>query len=146
MMWCRFLNPSSFQKLYKLATPFFHSPGMSLKDLTKLLLSEYVCRTTGIVLLCRAPVVGTSILERSSTTGLRHTLHRAILTDDMLTPLCGCLNSPRDKFTPRRLVLIVSPPDQPSTCNVFLFFRVLLSSFTAFISLQWYVALKLSSL
>lgn len=34
---------------------------------------------------------------------------------------CRCLNSPRDKCKARRLVLIVSPPDQPSRWNVFLF-------------------------
>lgn len=90
MMRCRFLNPSSFQKLYKLETPFFHNPGISLKDLTKLLLSEYACRTIGIVLLLqrRTPVaVGASIRDKDSVTGLRHKLHLAILTKDMLTVL-----------------------------------------------------------
>lgn len=87
-MRCRFLNPSSFQKLYRLATPFFHSPGISSKDLTKLLLSEYACRTTGIVLLRRTPVaVGASIQDRGSMTGLRHRLHLAILTEDMFATL-----------------------------------------------------------
>lgn len=88
MMRWRFLKPSSFQKLYKLATPFFHSPGISLKGLTMLLLSEYACLTTGILLLHRTPVaVSSSIQDRGSITGLRHTLHLAIPTTKMLTLL-----------------------------------------------------------
>lgn len=89
MMRWRFLKPSSFQKLYKLATPFFHSPGISLNGLTMLLLSEYACLTTGtLLLLQRTPiVVSSSIQDRGSITGLRHIPYLAIPTTKMLTLL-----------------------------------------------------------
>lgn len=45
-----------------------------------LLLSVYACLTTGILLLQRTPeVVSSSVQDRGSITGLRHTLHLAIL-------------------------------------------------------------------
>lgn len=88
MMRWRFLKPSSFQKLYKLSTPFFHSPGISLKGLTMLPLSEYACLTTGILLLQRTPVVVSSpIQDRGTVTRLRLTLHLAIPTTRTLALL-----------------------------------------------------------
>lgn len=53
-----------------------------------LLLSEYACLTTGILLLQRTPVVVSSpIQNRGIIIGLRHTLHLAITTTKMLTLL-----------------------------------------------------------
>lgn len=51
-------------------------------------LSEYACLTTGKLLLQRTPVVvSDSIQDRGSITGLRQTLHLAILTIKMLSAL-----------------------------------------------------------
>lgn len=87
MRW-RFLKPSNFQNLYKLATPFFHSPGISLKGLTMLPLSGYACRPTGTLLLQRTPVaVSASIQDRGSVTALRLKPHLAILTTNNHTLL-----------------------------------------------------------
>ena len=117
MMRWRFLKPSIFQKLYKLNTPFFHSPGISLKGLTMLPLSEYDCRITGILLLRRTPdFVSSSTQDRGRVAGLRHTLHLAISTRKnahSALPSTATLALPgtcRAKEGGRRLVYRVSPP------------------------------------
>lgn len=109
----RFLKPSSFQKLYRLTTPFFQSPGISLNGRMMLLLSGYACRITGMLLLLRMPeATGSSMQDRGSATVLRHILNLAISATNhsqyqqLLWLTCflplkqGC----------RRLVHKVSPP------------------------------------
>lgn len=117
----RFLKPSNFQKLYKLAQPFFHSPGISLKGLTMLLLSEYACLTIGMLLLQRTPdAVSSSAQHRGSVTGLRQTLHLAISTTKMLTLLYLqqllwlCQGHLVQKEGGERLVYRVAPPFCPN--------------------------------